>query len=143
MGDAILDQNFCDGGFLADFDAGFDGGGADGIGDGAGAAAAETPGAESAVNFAHVMVEQNVSGAGRTNAEEGADDAGGGHGGFEDIGFKPLVEEIGGAHGHELDEIVFVFGFEILEALAEEGEFFEVARIERSGIRRNHGRGWV
>src|ERR1700677_1092744 len=141
-GDTILDQNFGDGGFFANFNTGFDGGCADGVGDGASAAAAETPGAESAVDFAHVMVEQNVGGAGRTNAEESADDSGGGHGGFERVGFKPLVEEIGGAHVHELDEIVFVFGFEILETLAEEGEFFQVARIERGGIRRDHGQNW-
>ena len=84
------------------------------------------------------MVEQNVGGARRANAEERADDSGGGHGGFEHVGLEPLIEKIGGAHGHELDEIVFVFGVEILEALAEEGEFFQVARIEGSGIGRNH-----
>ena len=83
-------------------------------------------------------MQQNVGGAGRADAEECADDSGGGHRGFEDVGLKPLVEKIGGAHGHELDEIVFVFGGESLEALAEEGEFFQVARIERGGIRRNH-----
>ena len=85
------------------------------------------------------MVQQNVGGAGRAHAEKSADDSGGGHGGFERIGFEPLVEKIGGAHGHELDEIVFVLGGEGLETLAEEGEFFQAARIERSGIGRNHG----
>ena len=83
-------------------------------------------------------MKQNVGGAGRTYAEECADDARGGHGGFEHVGLKPLVEKISSAHGHELDEIVFIFGVEILKALAEEGEFFQVARIERGGIRRNH-----
>jgi hypothetical protein len=137
--DAVLDENFRDGSFFADFDSGFDGGCTDGVGDCSGAAAAKAPGAKCAIDFAHVVVEQDVGGAGRANAEKRADDARGGHRGFERVGLKPLVEKIGGAHGHELDEIVFVFGFEILETLAEEGEFFQVARIERSGIRRNHG----
>src|SRR6267143_1139739 len=87
----------------AGFHAEFARGGGDGVADGAGAAAAESPGPEGAVDFAHVMVQENVSGAGGTDAEEGADDAGGGHGGFEDVGLEPLVEKIGGAHGHELD----------------------------------------
>src|SRR5271170_4484676 len=138
VGDAIFYENFRDCYFLTDFDAGFESGAGDGVGNGAGAAAAEAPGAESAINFAHVMMEQNVGGAGRTNTEKRADDSGSGHGGFEDVGLKPLVEKIGGAHGHELDEIVFVFGVEILEALGEEGEFFQVARIEGRGIGRDH-----
>ena len=49
------------------------------------------------------MMEENVGGTGRTNAEKRADDARGGHGGFEDVGLEPLVEEVGGAHGHQLD----------------------------------------
>jgi len=48
-------------------------------------------------------MEENVSGAGRADAEERTDDSGGGHGGFEDVGLEPLIEEVGGAHGHELD----------------------------------------
>src|SRR5260370_9594649 len=98
-----FDGGFLDGGLRADFHAEFARGGGDGVADGAGAAAAESPGAEGAVDFAHVMVQENVSGAGGADAEEGADDAGGGHGGFEDVGLEPLVEKIGGALGHELD----------------------------------------
>src|SRR5580698_2010015 len=135
---AIFYKNFRYGHFFADFDAGFEGCTGDGVGNGAGAAAAETPGAEGAVDFAHVMMEQNIGCAGRTDAEECADDSGGGHGGFEDVGLKPLVEEIGRAHGHELDQIVFVFGVEILETLGEEGKFFQVARVEGRGIGRDH-----
>ena len=84
------------------------------------------------------MVQQNVGGARRTNAEEGADDAGSGHGRFQHVRFEPLIQKIGGAHGHELYEIVFVLGGERLEALAEEGEFFQIARIERGGVGWNH-----
>src|SRR5580698_5318649 len=140
--DAILNENFRDCHFLADFDAGFESCAGDGVGNGASAAAAETPGAEGAINFAHVVMEQNVGGAGRTDAEKCADDSGSGHGGFEDVGLKPLVKEIGGAHGHELDEIIFVFGGEILETLGEEGEFFQVTRIQGSRIGRNHAEDW-
>ena len=49
-----------------------------------------------------------------------------------------MIEKIGGAHGHELYEVVFVFGRQLLEALSEESKFFEITRIERGGIRRNH-----
>src|SRR6266436_1541873 len=102
-GAAVFDEDFVDGGLRADFHAEFAGGGGDGVADGAGAATAEAPGAEGAVDFAHVVMKKNVGGARGTDAEEGADDAGGGYGGFENIGLEPLVEEIGGAHGHELD----------------------------------------
>ena len=84
-------------------------------------------------------MKQDVGGARRTNSEERADDAGSGHRGFQNVRLEPLIEKIRGAHGHELHEVVFVFSVEILKALAEEGEFFQVARIEGSGIRRNHG----
>src|SRR5580692_12620322 len=71
--DAIFYENFRDCHFLTDFDAGFEGGAGDGVGNGAGAAAAETPGAEGAINFAHVMMEQDVGRAGRANSEKRAD----------------------------------------------------------------------
>ena len=84
------------------------------------------------------MMQQHVRRAGRADAEERADDSRGGHRGFEGVGLEPLIEEIGGTHGHELDKIVFVFRRQRLEALAEEGEFFQVARIEGCGVGRNH-----
>src|SRR6266851_3046014 len=73
-GAALMEKNSCDSGFRADFSAGFARGAGNGVGDGTGAAAAEAPGAEGAVNLAHVVVEQNVGRAGRANAEERADD---------------------------------------------------------------------
>src|ERR1700681_3413114 len=105
-GAAVRDEDFSDGCFGADFDPRFAGGIGDGVGDRASAAAAEAPGAKRAVDFAHIVVKENVSGAGRTNAEERADNAGSGHGGFEDIGFKQLVEKMGGTNGHERAESV-------------------------------------
>jgi hypothetical protein len=137
-GAAIFVEDFPDGGVGANFDAQFAGSGSDGIGDLASAAAAEAPGAERAIDFAHVVMQENVSGAGRTDAEECADDAGGGHGGFEDVGLEPLIEEIGGAHGHELDQGVAFVRAEFAEALQHEVKLLEIFRIQRGGIRRDH-----
>src|SRR5216683_2990304 len=136
---AGFDENFVDGGLRADFRAEFAGGGSDGVADGAGAAPAETPRAEGAVDFAHVVMEEHVGSAWRADAEEGADDAGGGHGGFEDVGLEPLVEKVGGAHGHELDEGVALVGRKLAKTLAEKIEALEVARVQRGGIGRDHG----
>src|SRR5437016_10629212 len=138
-GAAVLDEDFADGSVGSDYDAGFTGGVSDGVRNGASAAAAEAPGAERAIDIAHIVVKENVSGAGRTNAEERADDTGSGHGGFEDISFKPLVEEIGGTHGHELDEGVALVGRKFAEALQQEVKLLEVLWIERGGVRRHHG----
>src|SRR2546426_2814813 len=61
---AVLGENFAHGSFGADFNAGFAGSIGDGVGNSAGPAAAEAPGAEGAVNFTHVVMEENVSSAG-------------------------------------------------------------------------------
>src|SRR5580704_7277206 len=136
---AVFYQNFSDGRFRSNLNAGFARGVGDGVRNGARAAAAESPGAEGPVNFAHVMVKKNVSGARRTNAEKSADDTGGGHGGFEDVGFEPLVEEIGGAHGHKLDEGVALIGGKFAEALQQKIQLLEIFGIERGGVGRDHG----
>ncbi len=135
---AVLDEDSVDRRLRADFDAGFAGRCADGVRNGAGAAAAESPGAEGAVDFAHVVMQKNVGGAGRADAEECADDAGCGHRGFERIGLEPLIEEIGGAHGHELDERVALVGRKAAETLQHEVKLLEVARVERGRIGRDH-----
>src|ERR1700686_3854459 len=138
-GAAVFVEDFSDGGVGANFDAQFPRGSADGVGDRTGAAAAETPGAERTIDFTHVVMQENVGGARRTDAEKGTDDAGGGHGGFEDVGFKPLVEEVGGAHGHELGERVAFIGAEFAKTLQQEVELLEILWIQRGGIRRNYG----
>src|SRR5258707_352773 len=63
-GAAVFDEDFLDGGLRAGFHAEFAGGGGDGVADGAGAAAAESPGPEGAVDFAHVVMEKNGRGSG-------------------------------------------------------------------------------
>ena len=71
----VLDQNLADRRIRADFHAEFPRGRTDGVGDLPRAAAAETPRAERAVNFTHVVVQQNVCGAGRANSEKCADNS--------------------------------------------------------------------
>jgi hypothetical protein len=105
----------------------------------AGATAAESPGAEGAIDFAHVVVEQNVGRAGRANAEERADNAGSGHGGFQHVGLKPLVEEVGGTHSHQLHQGVALVGRKFPEALQHEVQLLQILRIQRGRVRRNHG----
>src|SRR5207249_3846965 len=80
---AVLCENLAHGCFGADFDAAFASGARDGLGDRARAAAAEAPGAERAVDFAHVVVKEDIGGTRRTNTEERTDDARGRHCGFE------------------------------------------------------------
>src|SRR5271154_3072296 len=116
-GTAILYQDFSDRGFGANFDAQLQRGSGNGVGNGAGATAAETPRAESPINFTHVVMQQNVRGAGRANSQKRANDARSRHGGLENIGLEPLVEKIGGAHGHELHKGVALVGRKRTESL--------------------------
>src|SRR5208282_2539394 len=94
---AIFDDDFGDGGLGTNLDPGFTGGVGDGIGNCTGASAGEAPGAECAVDFSHVVVEQDVGCAGRAHTQECADDSGGRHRCFEDVGLEPLIQKIDGA----------------------------------------------
>ena len=78
----------------------------DGVRDRAGAAAREAPGAERAVDLAHVVVQQHVRRARRAHAQERADDPRRRHRRLEHVGLEPLVEEVDGAHRHQLDLVV-------------------------------------
>src|SRR5882724_14734 len=73
-GAAVLHENFSDRRLRSNLDASFARSIRNRIRNGSRAAAAEAPGAERAIDFAHVMVQENVSRAGRTNAEKRADD---------------------------------------------------------------------
>ena len=66
----------------------------DRLADAARAAARDAPGAERAVDLAHVVVQQHVRRARRADALERADDAGRGHRRLERVGLEPLVEEV-------------------------------------------------
>ena len=87
---------------------GFAKGGTGSISEAIAAAAREAPGAEGAVDLAHVVMQEHVGGARGAHAQEGADDPAGRHGGLQDVGLEPLVEQVHRAHGHELDQVVLV-----------------------------------
>ena len=80
----------------------------DGVGDGAGAPARQSPRPERAVDLTHVVVEQHVGRPRRAHAEKCSDDPRGGHRRLEDVGLEPLIQEIHGAHRHQLDLVVLV-----------------------------------
>ena len=138
-GAAVLDEDFRDARLGANLHARFARGIGNGIRDRARAAAAEAPRAERAINFAHVVMQQNISGSRRTNSKKRSDNAGGGHRGFKYICLKPLIEKISGAHGHELNQCVALVGRKASKALHQEMKLLEIARFERRGVRRNHG----
>ena len=64
--------------------------------DAAGAVLGEAPGAERAVDLAHVVMQQHVRGARRARPEERADDAARGLRALERVELEPLVEQVGG-----------------------------------------------
>ena len=64
----------------------------------AGAVLGEAPGAKRAVDLAHVVVQEDVGRAGRTRAEERADDAAHGLRRLQRFALEPLVEQVGRAH---------------------------------------------
>ena len=80
----------------------------DRVRDRAGPAAREAPRAERAVDLAHVVVKQHVSGARRSHAEERSDDPRCRHRRLEHVGLEPLIEKIDGAHRHELELVVTI-----------------------------------
>ncbi len=119
--------------------AGLGGGAGDRAGNAAGSVAAESPGAERAVDFSHVMVQQDVGGARRANAEESADDARGGHRRFQRVGFEPAIEEIHGARSAELRQQEFVARLDPLPAPHQPNELLEIAQGKARGIGRRRG----
>ncbi len=49
-----------------------------------------------------------------------------------------MIEKIDGAHGHELDLVVFVVARHALEAASDEEQLHQFARVERVGVGRDH-----
>ena len=134
----VLDDDLRDARVRADLGAGFARGAGDGVGDRAGPSARESPRPERTIDLAHVVMEQHVGGPGRAHAEERADDARGGHRRLEHVGLEPLIEEVDGAHRHQLDLVVLVLVRERLEAAAEREQVHQATRIERRGVGRGH-----
>ena len=105
----------------------------------AGAALGDAPGAERAVDLAHVVVEQDVGRARALDALVRADDPRRRHRRLERIGLEPLVEEVRGAHRHELDEDRLLALRELLEAAGEAGQGQQRPRIEAGQVGRGDG----
>ena len=108
------------------------------LGHAAGAALRQAPRSERAVDLAHVVMEQHVGGAGRSDAEKRADDARGRHRRLQDVGLEPLVEQVGGAHREQLHLVV--------PASSRAGRWKRLARlpsVRTSSRRRENGSGGV
>ena len=115
----VLDDDLRDARPGADFGAGLARRAGDGVRDRAGPAAREPPRSERAVDLAHVVMQEHVGRAGRAHAQERADDPRRRHRRLEHVGLEPLIEEVDGAHRHELNLVVLVAVGERLKAPAE------------------------
>ena len=135
-GAAVPDADALDAAAGADLAARGAEGGGERLGDRAHPAAGEAPGADVAVDVAHVVVEEDVGRAGRHRAERGADDRGDGEVGLDDGVLEILVEEVGDAHGPEADHLEDLGLGEGAELAAEIGELAEIARAEGGGVGR-------
>ncbi len=81
-------------------------------------------------------MQQDVCGAGRVDAERGADDAAAGQRRLDDVGLEVLVEVLGDAHRPEADRVVHALFAHLEELGAEVGELFQIARPEGCRVRR-------
>ena len=108
-----------------------------GFGNRAHAAPGEAPGADVAVHVAHHVVQQNVGGAGRLDAERGADDARRRHGGLDQVVLEVVLQELGGAHGEKADVLVDLLLAHRPELLGQEQQLRDVpgAQPRRVGRR--------
>ena len=104
----------------------------------AGAAFGQSPRPEGAVDVAHVVVEQHVGGAGRSHAEERADDPGGGHRRLQHVGLEPLIEEVHRAHRQQLQLVVAIEVGQVAEPSGQVHEGGDVAQPAGEGIGRRH-----
>ena len=84
-------------------------------------------------------MEEDVRRAGRADALESPDDSRRGHRRLQRIGLEPLVEEVGRAHGHELDERGLVALWEVAEPAGQPDQRHPRPRIEPPRVGRHHG----
>jgi hypothetical protein len=99
-------------------------------------AASEAPGADRAVDVAHVVMQQHVRRTRRVHAHGGTDDAAPGEVRFDQVGLEVLAEEVGDAHRVEADHVVDDLLAELRELLAEIDHLADIAGLERGRIRR-------
>ena len=131
----LLDDDPGDGRLGADLRAQGLGRTGDRVGHAAGAALGDAPGAEGAVDLAHVVVQQHVRGTGRPDALVGADDPRRGHRGLERVRLEPLLEEVRGRHRHQLDEHRLLALRQLPEAAHQAGERHQRARVVLGRVR--------
>ena len=82
------------------------------------------------------MVQQHVGRAGRVDAHRRADDAAAGQVALDGVRLEVLVQEVGDAHRVEAQRVVDELLAELVELLAQEDHFLEVARLERGRVGR-------
>ena len=101
---AVLHDDLRDAGLRPDVRTKAPRGARDRLAHAAGPAPGEPPGAHGSVDLTQVVVQQHVRGAGRSGPQKRTDDPAGRHGRLQRLRLEPLVEVIGGTHGHELEE---------------------------------------
>ena len=106
------------------------------VGDRAHAAACEAPRADRSVDVAHVVMQQDVSGARRVHAHCRADDAAARQVRLDEIRFEVLAEKVGDAHRVEADGVVDRLLAELRELLAQIDHLPDVPRPQRRRVRR-------
>ena len=108
----------------------------EGVGDGAHAAPSQAPGADAAIHIAHDMMQQNVGGTWRIDAQRRADDAGGGHRRLDQAVLEIVFQKFGGAHGEEADVFVDLPFAQGPELLGQIEKLHDVAGPEGCRVRR-------
>ena len=109
----------------------------DRVRDAARAALRDAPGAEGAVDLAHVVVEEHVRRARALDALERADDPRRRHRRLERVRLEPLAQEVVGRHRHELDEDRLLALGQLLEAPEQAAEREQRARVDRGRVGRH------
>ena len=97
----------------------------------------ESPGAERAVDLAHVMVQQHVGRARRTRAEVRADDAARRLGALQRVELEPFLEQVGRRLRHQLGDAVDLVLAQRAAVLAELEQALHVAPAERRRVGRH------
>ncbi len=136
---AVLHDDLGDAGLRANVGAEAPRGPRDRLAYAAGPAPGEPPSAHGAVDLAQIVVQQHVRCAGGSGAEERADDPAGRHGGLQGLRLEPLVEVVGGAHGHELEEGVELLPPQSTEMLGQPSEPEEVLGTQGCRVGRHKG----
>ena len=111
--------------------------------DSARAVLGKAPGAERAVNFAHIVMEQHIRRPRRARTQERADDPAGGFCTFQRVGLEPLFEQIRGRLRGELGNRVQFFFLRARRILTDFEQAEHVAQDQGSWVRRDQVDDWL